>query len=210
MTKTEEYWKETFRKCDAWWVHNGTPTMPHALYTKGGHAAGYFNSQVVQGAVLREATEDLLETARTLLAATHVQHVFGPREGAVPLVKACGSILKVPCVFTKQVEEGGQKSTLIETGQNLHGQTVLPFEDTISTARTIQEAISALEEMGAIVLPLICALVNRLGEDQVGGRKIVALVNEKTTIWAQDECPLCPESKALRPKPNWHLFMPDA
>ena len=56
------------------------------------------------------------------------------------------------------------------------------------------------------MFPFVAVLVNRSGLTEVGGKKIVALIDRPMPMWTPDECPLCKAgSEAIRAKgsENW-------
>ena len=86
----------------------------------------------------------------------------------------------------------------------LPGSNALVVEDVFTTGETTRQTITALEEKGIVIWPIIGVLVNRSGENCLNGRQVVALIDRPMPIWSAEDCPLCKQgSEAIRPKANW-------
>jgi len=89
----------------------------------------------------------------------------------------------------------------------LPGQSVLPWEDVITTGGSVELMADAVAKAGGIVLPYVLVLVNRSNLQSVNGRRIIALIKRPMTNMAPSDCDLCKVgSEALHPKDNWERF----
>jgi orotate phosphoribosyltransferase len=87
------------------------------------------------------------------------------------------------------------------------GERILLAEDVVTTGKTTKLTAQSVEEAGGIIHPYLLALVNRSGQDEIDGRKVVALINEHMPVWSEEECPLCRQgSEPVKPKDIWRTF----
>ena len=91
-----------------------------------------------------------------------------------------------------------------EEHAQLPNKRVLLCEDVLTIGGSVELTAEATMAAGARVLQYLLVLVNRSGLAEVGGKKIVALINRPMPMWMPEECPLCKAgSEAIRPKDNW-------
>lgn len=217
MRRNEKLWMSEYQKKDALWVHSGNPKQPHAELASGNHSNGFFNSRLViaDEALLSDAAHDLMEQFIWQIGdvcISRVQGVVGPQTGAAKLAELISKHVvalkreKFVWASPAKYEKDGVKSMVFsdEDQKLLLGQSVLLCEDVVTTGTSSHLAGKAVEAAGGKVYPVILTLVNRSGLVVVGGKRIIALINQHMPIWTPDECPLCQEgSEAVRPKDNW-------
>lgn len=142
--------------------------------------------------------------------------VVGPQTGATKLAEQIALQImnreKVLCNFASPAksEKDGVKSLVFDRADLplLSTRTVLLCEDVLSTGSSVDLATSAVIEARGIPLPFVLVLVNRSGEQEIHGRKILSLIERSMPMWTPDECPLCKQgSLAIPPKgDNWKLL----
>jgi len=209
--KTTRDWRQEFAKVGALFIHDGNPERPHALLTQGGHSDGFFNATMVirdprllesAGNVLYEATVSELNTERDVADTPH--WVIGSAMGAVTLAYQMAASQGCFAGFTEPAEDERGKQMILKRFNVKPGSRVLVVEDVITTGGTTLKTIEALEEAGAEVMPAVAVLCNRSGMKELGGRKIITLINRAMPTWEPENCPLCRlGSEAIRPKGNW-------
>lgn len=215
MYRNADGWIDQYKAKDALWFHDGNVKRPHALFTSGMHSNSFFNSRLViaDDALLREAASDLLELfVKKGGELSEVQGVVGPQTGATRLaelirdevVERVGS----RCFWASPAKhEFEGKKSMVFSDEDLGAfprRLVLPCEDVLTTGGSVNLATTAVVAAGGRVLPYILVLVNRSGLAEVGGKKIIALIDREMPMWTPDECPMCKAgSEALRPKDNW-------
>jgi orotate phosphoribosyltransferase len=214
MKRIAHDWIEQYKSKDALWIHDGNQKHPHALLTSGKHSNGFFNSRLVipDEKLLREAASDLLELfAQQGGEISKVQSVVGPQTGATKLAELLSSEImsctKGECFWASpsKHEEAGKKSMVFssEDIDMLPNQSILLCEDVLTTGGSVDLTVDAVTSAWGEVLPFILVLVNRSGLTEIGGSRIIALIDRPMPMWTPDECPLCKHgSVALRPKDN--------
>jgi len=208
-------WTREYEARDALWFHDGNKLRPHALLSSGRHSNGFFDSRPIvdDEVLLSDAASDLL-----LLFAqqggdiSRVEGVVGPETGATKLAKMISNGVKAyngrECLWaspSKNTSPDGVKTMLFSEDQRriVGGRRILLCEDVLYTGGSVELTIDAVNCAGGIVLNNILILVNRGGLAEVGGKKIVALIDRLMPMWTPDECPLCKiGSIALRGKTN--------
>ena len=213
--RTEEGWIRVYKEKDALWIHDGNMVRPHARLTSGKHSTGFFNSRLVipDEVLLREAASDLLEIFVSQGGdIVRVEGVVGPQTGATKLAEWM-AYAKGSCFWASPAKsEKGREKLIIFSRKELDllpGQSVLLCEDVLTTGGSVELTATAVTNAGGIVLPFVAVLVNRSGLKEIGGRKIVALIDRDMPTWFPEECPLCKQgSKGLFPKDpaNWALL----
>jgi orotate phosphoribosyltransferase len=215
----QQGWIREYQGRGALWMHDGNASHPHALLTSGKHSNGFFNSRLVTGLgdepLLRAATSDLFQNFRLAGGPlAKVEVVVGPQTGATRLADFLatqfafvgGRVGHVTSASpAKSGDEGNKRMVFSDRELGLiAGKHVLLCEDVLTTGGSVELTASAVIEAGGVVLPFVAALVNRSGQKELGGKKIVALINREMHNWDPDDCPLCKGgSKAIRPKDNW-------
>ena len=217
MFRTAVYWIKQYQEKGALWIHDGNPKRPHALLTSGKHSNGFFNSRLVipDEKLMREAAQDL---ANSFIQNDHMMHeidcVVGPQTGATKLAELISHELSERrgrrCSWASPAKDGdGEDKRMVfdNPKQTVKpGENVLLCEDVLTTGGSVELTTSAVVSAGGNVLSAVVVLVNRSGIMDVGGKKIMALIDRTMPMWEPDKCPLCMiGSKAIRPKgtENW-------
>ena len=213
--RTAGAWIVEYERRGALWLHDKNPKRPHALLTAGDHSSGFFNSELVMedSTLLDEACFDLVQLLRESgVNLDEVDRVVGPAMGAITLAHDLSRLIakqrRLPCLraYTEKDTDGGNKLMVFKKTAIHPGERILAAEDVLTTGESVDLTTTAVVKAGGIVLPFVAVLVNRSGLTEVGGKKIVALIDRPMPKWAPDECPLCQAgSEAIRPKgkENW-------
>jgi orotate phosphoribosyltransferase len=165
--------------------------------------------------LLDEAASDLLELLGNsgYAEGSEVEIVVGPQTGATKLAELISQHVPLytgeKCLWSSPAKnESDGKKTVVFKEEDLKHLTfccVLLCEDVLTTGGSVDLTIEAVKEAAGIVLPFILVLVNRSGLPEVGGRKIISLIDHTLPMWEPEDCPLCKQgSEAIRPKgENW-------
>jgi len=212
-------WKHIYRKRGALWIHDGNPKRPHALLSSGKHSGGFFNSEDVMDdpKLLDEAAVDLIQLLEDAeLDLNMVDLVAGPAMGAITLAHDLARNIwdyrssDAPCRRAYAEKVPGDTKAFAFNRTRIGTERVLVCEDVTTTAGSVELVIQAVEKCGAVTLPYVAVLVNRSGLKDIGGRKIVALIDEHLPSWTPEECPLCRKGSeaipAKKPVENWELL----
>lgn len=208
-----------FELADAYWLHDGSPTSPHAELMSGQCSNGYFD---VPRLLSYPAIAEIL--ARRLLI-----DVFGgmglihsvPRVGRVDwVISSAYSAITFGHEIAKELSarfmsvekdpaDPQQKKMLWRRIALPKGTRILQAEELITTMGTTSEVRRAVLDGNpepVEFLPIVATLVHRPPKLPVEypGLRIVSLLERE--IWAlpQNECPLCQMgSRRLKPKTHW-------
>ncbi|HEY0964715.1 MAG TPA: phosphoribosyltransferase family protein [Candidatus Paceibacterota bacterium] len=222
MSNLNSKWIGIYERMDAFWLHGGDPRQPHALLTSGLHSNGFCNNKVIipDDSVMASAATDLV----MLFARERVSEddsfdgVVGPATGATKLAVFMAAMqqkhFKKDCFHASPVksDHAGERTMVFSTSElvAIRGKSVLLCEDVITTGGSVERTVAAVKEAGGMALSFVCALVNRSGLRDIGGRKILSLIDREMPMWEPDDCPLCKRgSQAIRPKDpasNWALL----
>ena len=221
MSEVSKRWMEIYKQKGALWFHDGNPKRPHALLTSGNHSDGFFNSELVMEdpASLDGASSelvDLLLGQGFFRGMLNPNRVVGPAMGAITLAHDVARHMSLeydyPCMrsYVEKETIGINTKMVFRRTSVQRGEKVLLVEDVLTTGDSVEMAAKAVVLAGGIVLPYVAVLVNRSGQKEVGGRKIVALIDQPMHNWDPVNnngiCPLCATgSEAIRPKnlDNW-------
>ncbi|HTL52158.1 MAG TPA: phosphoribosyltransferase family protein [Planctomycetota bacterium] len=187
------------------WRHDGILKRPHALLTSGKHSNAFVNTTL---ATCRpELLTEILAAGSPYRARLpqpprqQVDWVVGSAVGAITWSYALAQALEAQAGFTEKTDNDQMD---LKRFAILPEHTVLVCEDVISTGGSTLKTLAALKNTGCRILPLVAALVNRSGRDELDGFKIEAVATLTVDQWDAAECPLCKQgSEALRPKQNW-------
>ncbi|MBL8029961.1 MAG: hypothetical protein JNN11_01810 [Candidatus Doudnabacteria bacterium] len=106
--------------------------------------------------------------------------------------------------FTQKTPDGGQT-----WGRHriMPHESVLQVEDVISTAKTLEQVLGAINQKNPSprLEPFILALINRSRFSEWDSRRILCLAKVEAKTWLPDQCPLCKKdsTKILDPK-SWN------
>ena len=228
MYRDENGWIGVYERADALWIYSGNALDPHAELTSKNHSNGFFNSHriipnretmsfgeyVFYVRQLRQAASDLVEHFQHAGGNIYtVDRVVGPATGATRLAEyisdEVASRRGSHCAWASPEKDviGGKKVMIFKdpTRLVLSGEVVLLIDDVCTTAGSALLTADAVKRRGGNILPQLLVLVNRSGLAEVGGHKIIALINHSMPIWTPEECLLCKQgSKAIRPKDKDH------
>lgn len=164
----------------------------HFLLTSGKHSNRYIQcAQVLKNPRSTEAL--VAELAKKLKGEYDL--VVGPAMGGVIVAYEMGRQLGVPALFTER--ENG-KMTLRRGFEIPKDSRILVVEDVITTGGSVQEVIDLVKEAGGIV-ESVAVLVDRSGGNHVLQTSPVSLVNLQVDTYPSEVCPLCKESKPVKP-----------
>lgn len=197
-------WTDIFQKNGAIWIHDGKKSRPHALLTSGLHSDGFVNcTYITQQPVLLQSIVAGEDGLAPMIPVSGIDWVIGSAFGAITLAHAVALRIGCRAGFTEK-DDGGMKLSRFEVAP---GSRVLIVEDTISTGGSTLKTIDGVKAAGVSdsqILPWILCLVNRSGEDRLGGREIRSLLRPTIHMWKPEDCPLCREgSQPVRPKAHW-------
>lgn len=202
------------RCCDALWLHDGSPSSPHAELTSGKCSDGFVD-------VLRMLRHtNLCSIMAGQLVSRLYEHLDGPFDWVIgsdhagaTLSFAVASRLMAMHDFTeKEVVLGpdgkkiGEKQ-IWKRFQIEPDETVLQAEELITTTKTLQ-AVRAGIRAGTPHLvkfmPVVLTLVHRSDATTFVEAPIIYVRHYDIKTWEPSDCPLCKEgSKRLKPKQNW-------
>lgn len=201
-----------FRLCDAFWLHDGDPSKPHAELTSGKCSNGFIDClRVLQYRNLSQIlAEQLARKVRQFTRRTIHVTIGSPMAG-IYFADDLGEALNAPIrLFAEKDPKNPGKMTWNRIKLR-HEYGVLQVEELTTTSKTLNEVFYAVNEGngGEWVnwLPYVAILVHRppkLPVTHYGDRQVIALIEKE--IWAvePENCPLCKAgSKRLRPKQNW-------
>jgi adenine/guanine phosphoribosyltransferase-like PRPP-binding protein len=152
---------------------------------------------------VEEATSDIL--------AELLQRVnFGRIDGVAGIVTS-GKI------FAESIAERLRKPSLAIVVERENGivsfssdfyceKRILLVDDVLSTAHTIQFAISAMQRNRCEILNPLSFFLNRSGLSFVSGYPVCSLISKPSDMWRESECPLCQNGSLALPlegKKNW-------
>lgn len=218
MIRNQEGWISQYQQKDALWIHDGNQKRPHALLTSGKHSNSFFNSRLVipDEMLLREAASDLLDLfIQQGGNISKVQGVVGPQTGATKLAELLSNDLMArargECFWASPAkhDEAGKKTMVFsrEDLALLPSQSILLCEDVLTTGGSIDLTVDAIAAGWGETLPFVLVLVNRSGLTEIGGGKIITLIDRPMPMWATEDCPLCKQgSEAVRPEENWGIL----
>jgi hypothetical protein len=200
-----------FDICDAYWMHDGRPSSPHAQLTSGMCSNGFFDClRVLKYVVLSEIlANQLARKIRSVIGDRKVDWVIAsPMAGITFGHDVARALNATTFMFT---EKDLQKGNMVWKRMFIpEGETVLQVEELTTTSKTLDDVKKAVDFSNPNPvnwLPYVGILIHRppkLPTNRYGDRKVIALVEKE--VWAVDpsECPLCKAgSKRFRPKSNW-------
>lgn len=201
-----------FDACDAYWMHSGNPSDPHAELTSGMCSNGFFDClRVLKYVNLSEIlANELACRIRSAIGDQKVDWVIGSPMAGITFGYAVARALGAS-IFMFTEKDPAKKGKMLWNRLAIpEGDTVLQIEELTTTSKTlnaVQEAVDIGNPNPVNWLPFIGILVHRPPELPVnyyGSRKVVALI--KKEIWAVEpsECQLCKAgSVRYRPKTHW-------
>jgi len=212
-----------FKVCNAIWIRDEDPEVPHALLTSGKHSNGYVDcSQVLKYPNLKEILVTRL--LHNVLAPFEIReygsylhgkldYILSSSMAAVTLGDSVANKLDLAFVYTEKVN-GVQKLKRFEIPD---GAKILQVEELVTTLKTTREVTRAVmeknknvkfiqDENGKIIVLTLVHRPEKLPIEYPDYR-ILPLVEIEIHNWTPEECPLCRlGSEALPPKLNRNLF----
>jgi orotate phosphoribosyltransferase len=214
MYLTQAGWIKKFKEKGALWIHDGNPDSPHPQLPFGMHSNGFFDSRLVTANkdLMHEAVFDLIHQLHGNKGKIgEVDCVVGPQTSATVLAdimsEKIASLTDKFCFYLSPAkhEEDGVKSIVLNEEEMLvlPGQTALLCEDVVTKLLSVQLAADAVKRAGGQVLNFVTVLLNRSGQKEIDGIRVISLIDIHLPIWTPEECPLCKQgSKAIPPKGN--------
>lgn len=178
----------------------------HALLTSGKHSDGFFNgAKVVERPdLVSDVASAMIEKINSELEGVIPEYVVGPAYGAITFAHEIARQLGTKFAFTEVEHTDEGKMQVLKRFDIPKGAEVLVIEDVKTTGGSAQKTITVLEDIGVKVLPIVALVMNRSGDDTIGNRKAVSLVESEMKVWDPDQCELCKKgSEAVRPKYHW-------
>jgi len=201
-----------FTLCDAYWLHSGKPSDPHAELTSGMCSNGFFDClRVLKYINLSDIlANQLARKIRTVIGDQRVDWVIGSPMAGITFSHDVARAIGAPIsMFTeKDPDQKGKMS--YKRIAIPEGNTVLQIEELTTTSKTlnaVKEAVDSGNPNPINWIPYVGIFVHRspkLPVDSYGDRKVIALIEK--VIWAVDpkDCPLCKAgSIRYRPKSHW-------
>lgn len=223
----ERWWREMLTRIGAVWVHDGNPERPYALLTNKNETTGKrrLSNVYFDGARLSEHPQLLKNAAEDLIAQlTHdereqVDIVCGSPYGSIMLafvmaLRLCDHQIRKrrdpACVawFTEPVDSQHPKELALKRFGPSKGRAAIVVDDAFTTGGTSLRTTEALRQDGARVLPVLPYLVNRTGKKEVGGYRLISLIDDLpgTRVWDEGENPYTGGKELVepvKPKLQW-------
>jgi orotate phosphoribosyltransferase len=206
------------QKRGGYWHHDGNLNRPYALLTSGLVSNFYANCSVItrDPQMLAEAVSHLLPTFAAVQPRPSI--VIGSAYGAMFLAYELASQLgNAEAWFTTKGSDGTMGLDRFE----FSGKETRPIvfaEDVVTTFKTTLKSIRTVEEKaadtGAYILPYVFCLVNRTGQEEIEGYRLISLIeNKMAKNWEVGQNPFLPDGRErvepVRPKQNWNALTRD-
>ena len=218
--RTVEVYLKIFHESGAIWAHDSNPNRPHIIIgTSGQHTDTYFKSEYItrDSYLLDEICSDLVVLLkREGVNLVFVDMVVGIAMGSITLADGIARHMTLErdsehtdhCLtaYVEKIGEGKDKRVRFNKTTIRMGMRTLICDDVITTGSSVVSTEDTVIKNGGNALPYILCLVNRSGLTNIGGKKILSLVDYPMSSWSPELCPLCKRgSKALRPEEgnNW-------
>ena len=157
----------------------------HFLLASGRHSPKFLQSTTVL------QYPDKAERIGEALAAqldTSPDFVVGPAMGGVVLAFVTAKALQCRALFAEKDGQGGMK--VREAFEVKPGETFVAVEDVVTTAGSLQKAISAVESYGATLVGAAC-IVDRRPDEARASFPMASLKRLEFPTYSPDACPLC-------------------
>jgi adenine/guanine phosphoribosyltransferase-like PRPP-binding protein len=201
-----------FDACDAYWIHDGQPSSPHAELTSGMCSNGFFDClRVLKYVSLSEIlANQMARKIKAVIGDQKVDWVIASPMAGITFGYDIARALGAP-IFMFTEKDSDQKGKMLWKRMTIpEGETVLQIEELTTTSKTlnaVREAVDSGNSNPVNWLPYIGIFVHRppkLPVNQYGDRRVIALIEKE--VWAVDpsECSLCKNgSVRYRPKTHW-------
>ena len=212
MVLNEEQIIEILKINNAYWVHDGDPSHPHAELSNGQCSNAYFNlSNVLCIPTINENfARSLAAKLEYCFKEDYPEYVVSSSYAAITLGYEVARRLGAEHFFAEKDCSGGFNFKRWTVPKNA---VVLQVEELITsfnTAKLVREAVERDNKYRVRFLPIIGTIVFRpsnlaekysMGKESIG---IISLVEKEVWSVHQSVCPLCKKgSKRYRPKENW-------
>ena len=201
MSQFEQRWIERFVECGALQMHDGDTGNPHIVnrYT-GAHMSLCFMAKpfTQRVAFMELAARHLKQALRhEKVDFDKLRRVVGVDEDyGLTLAYSLAKELGCDCGYH---ESGYHK--LNEVVPDIYrNENILLFEDWLTYDRNAisESLLDDVKRKQANLLPYIVCLFNGSGREEIGGRKIIALVHRVMNLWDITEtCRLCQEGSPI-------------
>ena len=171
---------EIFKRCGA--VKQG-----HFLLASGLHSPVYWEKfRILQ---YPDYTVKLCQLIARHFEGGKIDVVAGPTTGGIILAFETARLLGVQSIFA---EKEGDARTFHRDFAITPGSRVLIVDDILTTGGSVRETVSAVNELGSLVIGGIGVLVDRSqGGVDFGGIPFFSCLRAPTTTYTPVECPLC-------------------
>lgn len=208
MVLNEEQIIEILKINNAYWVHDGNPSSPHAELSNGQCSNAYFNlSKVLCIPTINEnLARSLTLKLEDCFEKDYPECIVSSSYAAITFGYEVARMIGAEHFFAEKNCSHGFDFKRWTIPKN---SIVLQIEELITslnTARLVREAVERDNKYKLKFLPIIGTIVFRspvLAENYFN-TKIVSLLQKEVWSVPQDLCPLCKKgSKRYRPKENW-------
>lgn len=209
-------WEKRFEDVGAFWMHDGDPRRPYARLTSGLISNGFFNCGILVSehpTLFAEAVQYLVNIADLPNGRDCFLRVVGAAKGAIILPFLIARYSEQAFAYAEKQED----ELVFEErfSQHFANETFLLCEDTITTGGTVEKLARSVDTVlpGATFYDSVLAICNRSGLVEIGGKRIIALVDRPMLTWKEGENPFTVDGKELvepvRPKTHWGALTRD-
>ena len=221
---SNEEFNHVFTLCEAKWIHNGDPKMPHAQLTAGNCSNGFVDvmrvlhypnlceimaiqmAHVFEQALMANPNLPRWERGNRnwIIGSDHAAAVFSQRIAA-RLMARHDFPTKGP---DKKLPDGSTEKTQIWKRLEIQpDEMVLQVEELVTTTATLEavrKGIVNASKDPVNFFPQVMTLVHRSPQKDFYGFPILYVRHYDIESWKPDKCPLCAKgSKRIKPKENW-------
>ncbi len=194
-----------FKLCDAFWMHSGNPTDPHAELTSGFCSNGYINCLMVFS--YTNLCQIIADQAVRKLRKVYdgpVDWALGSAYAALDFSKDVANLLGARHA---PLEKGENKEQLWRRLEIRRNEVVLQVEELMTTSGTTKAVNAGIEKGNPVSVafaPVILVAVHRSQVYEIDGRKVIYLAHYDIWTSHSKDCKLCRAgSRRLRPKTHW-------
>lgn len=203
---TELQLRDMLEAAEAFWMHDGNPSRPHAELTTGKCSDGFVDT-------LRALRFSNICYAAAQALAKNIQDAYdGPVDWVIGSDHAGAVFSQNVAIWLHAqhdfTEKGPEKAQDWKRFKIKEGEVVLQVEELMTTSDTftrVRNGIRAGNGSPVTFAPVAGVLIHRSSVWQIEETKVVPFAHYDITVWDGPEvCPLCAKgSKRLRPKQNW-------
>jgi orotate phosphoribosyltransferase len=197
--ETQAKWIEVLSNKNAYWHHDGNLNRPYALLTSGKISNFFANCSVITKSplLLTDAASDLfrkMTEQKDCLPDAFVGSAYGAITLAYELARHGEDYWggDTEAWFTAKGEDDTMELDRFEFSSNI--KSVIMVEDVITTFKTTRASIAALRPKAhfghAKILPYVLCIVNRSGQSEIDGFKIISLIEVNNALtWEPGQNP---------------------